>query len=452
MQHNVQQAFRITGLSALALITSALASGQAHAAGFQIKENSVKSMGSAFAGAGLRIDDASVVSNNPATMALFSGTTLQTDLSLIDVSFEAADMEGFDILGQPLSGGNGGEAGDLTPVPAVSFVQKFDNGAAFGAMFSAPFGLKTKYDSDWVGRYFADTSDVQIVDLTLAGAFEFNDHFSVGIGAILSHADVTLSKTIDFGTILMGQGAPVPFAQPQVADGFANMQAHDSGFGWLVGANFHPTDKLAIGLSYRSEIDYTLSGDADWTVPDNVRATFDAVGAGALFQDGEASAKLTTPSVLSLDMRYQATDALTIGASYAVTDWTALEEVRIDFAGPDPDSVEEFNWDETDFWSIGVDYKLNESWTLRAGYAYDETPTTLEHRTPRLPDEDRQWYSLGATWNVNEELEVNFAYTYLDLDTPEIGITTPPEQGGHSLFGTYDAEVQLFGISGQYHF
>ena len=40
-------------------------------------------------------------------------------------------------------------------------VHKFDNGTAIGAMVSAPFGLKTEYDRDWVGRYYAATSDVQ---------------------------------------------------------------------------------------------------------------------------------------------------------------------------------------------------------------------------------------------------------------------------------------------------
>ncbi|WP_167284871.1 OmpP1/FadL family transporter [Marilutibacter alkalisoli] len=449
----MQHVHRITRLSALALgITGALALGQAHASGFQLKENSVKSMGSAFAGAGVRTDDASVVVNNPATMTQFSGTTVQADVTVIDLNYKAGDLEGYDVLGRPLTGGDGGQAGDVTPVPAFSVVHKFDNGTAIGAMISAPFGLKTEYDRDWVGRYYAATSDVKIVDLTLSGAVDITDHFSVGIGAIFSHADVTLSKAVDFGTILMGQGVPLPFAQPQAADGFAKVQGDDTSFGWLIGANLRPTDKLAIGLSYRSEIDYELTGSVDWTVPGNVRATFDAVGAAALFQDGGVNAKLTTPSIMALDVRYQATDALSIGASYTETDWSSLREVRINFDGPDADSVEDFNWGDTRFWSVGVDYKLNEAWTLRAGYAYDETPTTFATRTPRLPDEDRRWYSLGATWTLSDALEVNFAYTYIDPDTPKIGLITPPQEGGHRLFGDFKGDAHLFGVSGQYRF
>ena len=92
-------------------------------------------------------------------------------------------------------------------------------------------------------------------------------------------------------------------------------------------------------------------------------------------------------------------------ADVAETGWESLREVRIDFANPDPDSVEPFDWNDTVFSSLGGEYKLNESFTLRAGVAYDETPTHIETRTPRLPDDDRSWYSIGATWKATEALE-----------------------------------------------
>ena len=123
-------------------------------------------------------------------------------------------------------------------------------------MISAPFGLKTEYDNGWQGRYFAQESAVEIVDLTLSAALDIvPDRFSVGAGLIYSRADVTLSQAVDFGTALFSNPAtrPLPFARPQAADGFAEVQGDDTGFGFIVGANFSPTDKLTIGLSYRSE-------------------------------------------------------------------------------------------------------------------------------------------------------------------------------------------------------
>ena len=446
------QQHRFTRLTALALgIAGALTLGQVHASGFQLKENSVKGMGAAFAGSGVDKTDTSVVKNNAATMARFEGTTFQIDATAIDLSYKFQGT-GTDALGRPLTGGNGGDAGDLSVVPAMSVIHKLDNGLAFGAMISAPFGLKTEYDDGWQGRYFAHTSDVKIVDLTLAAALDIvPDRFSVGAGLVYSHADVTLSKAVDFGTLLFSNPAtrPLPFAGPQAADGFAEVQGDDNGFGWTVGANFTPTDKLSIGLSYRSEVDYELQGSVDWTVPGNVAAVFGASPTTrALFKDGGVTAKLTTPDVTSVDVRYDFTDRFSMMASWAETGWESLREVRINFDNPDPDSVEPFDWRDTEFYSLGGEFKLNDSFTLRAGVAYDETPTHIETRTPRLPDDDRTWYSIGATWNATEALELNFGYTRVEPDGPKVDITA----SGSHLVGPFDGQADLYGVSAQYKF
>jgi long-chain fatty acid transport protein len=441
----------LTRVTALALgIAGALACGQAHAAGFQLKENSVKSQGTSFAGTAAKTGDSSVVTNNPAVMTQFEGTTVQADVTVIDLNYDFKGS-GTDPLGRPLTGNNGGNAGDITPVPALSVVHKLDNGVALGAMVSAPFGLKTEYDAGWVGRYAALKSEVKIVDLTLSGAVDITDRFSVGIGVIASRADVTLSRAVDFGSLLFANPAtrPLPFALPQAADGMAEVQGDDNGFGWLVGAHFRPTDKVSIGVSYRSEIDYELSGSADWTVPANVAGVFGSNPATApLFQDGGVTANLTTPSILNIGATWQVTDALMLSATYAETGWSSLREVRINFDNPDPDSVEPFEWKDTYFAALGAEYKLSDTWTLRGGVAYDETPTSLEHRTPRLPDANRIFYSVGATWAISEAFDVNFAYTRIEPRDPKIDTIS----GGSRVFGDFDGNANLFGVSAQYRF
>ena len=448
----MQHAHRLTRLSALALgIAGALAFGQVQASGFQLKENSVKSMGSAFAGSGVKTGDTSVVVNNPATMTQFEGTTVQADVTVIDLNYEFQGS-GTDALGQPLTGSNGGNAGDVTPVPALSIVHKLDNGLALGAMVSAPFGLKTEYEAGWVGRYFAQTSDVKVVDMTFSAALDIiPDHLSVGVGAIYSTADVTLSKAVDFGTLLFANPAtrPLPFARPQARDGFVEVQGDDSGFGWLAGVNLRPNDRFSVGLSYRSEIDYGLTGDADWTVPQDVAAVFGSSPMTApLFQDGGVTAQLTTPSITSVAATFDVTDRFMVMATWAETGWSSLREVRINFDNPDPDAVEPFEWEDTVFASVGAEYKLNDAWTLRGGVASDETPTSIEHRTPRLPDDDRLWYSIGATWQVSPALDVNLAYTRIEPDDPKVDIAS----GGSRIAGPFDGNANLFGVSAQYRF
>ncbi|MCC8364195.1 outer membrane protein transport protein [Lysobacter sp. A6] len=451
----------IIRISALAFaVAGALAAGQANASGFQLKENSVKAMGRAFAGSASATGDASVVVNNPAAMSTFKKTTVQADVTVVDLSF---DFSGGGVaaagspLQQPLTGGNGGDAGDTTPIPAISAIFPLgDSGVTVGAMVSAPFGLKTEYEPTWVGRYTAVESEVKTVDFTLSASFDFDAGVSFGLGLVYERAEATLSKAIDFGSSLCRAnpaGCNLLYA-PQRNDGFIEVEGDDTGIGWIMGMHVHATDNLGIGFSHRSEIDHNISGTADFTVPANT-APILAAGAPGQYVDTAGSAALTTPAVDTLSVTYGINDSWTILGDVSRTQWSSLREVAIVFGNPaqQPNpAVEEFRWEDTIFASLGAEWKLNDQWTFRAGYAEDQTPTRNDLRTPRLPDADRQWLSIGATWAPSENWEISGGYTRINADDPTINLAPSIGTSGSALQGVYSSSVNLWGLSGQYRF
>ncbi len=440
---------RLIQLTAVALgVSAALACAPAHAAGFQLKENSVKAMGRAFAGSAATAGDASVVVNNPAAMSQFDQNTVQTDVTAIDFSARFSGG-GTTAFGTALNGGDGGDAGELAAVPALSAIFPIgETGLTIGAMVSAPFGLKTEYDSDWVGRYHAIESDLQIIDLTLSASLDITERFSVGVGLIYERAEATLSNAIDFGTSLAAAG--VPGFAPQSADGMASVNGDDTGIGWIAGVHWRPTDQLWIGYSHRSEIDQDLAGTIDYTVPGNAAAVLTATGQIAGFTDQTGLAPLTTPSVDTISVSYAFSDRFTLMADYSRTDWHSLDAVTIFRANGAVVSNEPFNWEDSNFHSIGAEFMLSDALTLRAGVARDNTPTNDEARTPRLPDQNRDWISVGVTWNASDALEVSGGYTRILVDDPTVnGVLS----SSHSrLTGSYETDVNLFGVAAQYRF
>ncbi|MFO3707277.1 outer membrane protein transport protein, partial [Xanthomonas codiaei] len=102
-------------------IAGVLAVGQAHGAAFQLKENSAKGLGRAFAGSGSAPDDASIIVNNPAGMRQLDGRMFQADVSAIHFSAKFDPETANYANGAPVSGGNGGDAGMIAPVPAMYF-------------------------------------------------------------------------------------------------------------------------------------------------------------------------------------------------------------------------------------------------------------------------------------------------------------------------------------------
>lgn len=428
-------------------IVAALACGQSMASGFQIREDSVQAMSRSQAGSASAEGDAAVVANNPAAMTMFDKITAQTDVTAIDLSGTFTGG-GHDAIGQPLTGGNGGNAGDTTPVPAFHFILPVGNGFSLGASFTAPFGLKTQYDANWVGRYQALKSDVRTFDFTLAGAYKFNDMFSVGASVITQRIQAELTNAVDFGAILAGAGLAPAFL-PQSADGTASVKGNDTSVGWDVGLLFHPTPSTSIGLNYRSKINHTLSGHSNFNVPSSVQAVFGLIGSTA-FQNGPISASVSTPGVATFSVTQKLSDTFALSANIERTNWSTLKSLTVNFANPaQPASTEQFNWSDSMSYALGMDWKFAPEWVLRAGIARDETPTNNIDRDPRLPDNNRQLYSVGLGWQPSANASWNIGYSRINIDTPTVNNVSPT---GSTLVGKYSADANLFGVSGTFSF
>ena len=62
--------------------------------------------------------------------------------------------------------------------------------------------------------------------------------------------------------------------------------------------------------------------------------------------------------------------------------------------------------------ALGGTYNVDDKLTLRAGIAYDQAAAT-EHASAAIPDTDRTWYSVGATYKFTPNLSVDLGYAYL---------------------------------------
>ena len=60
----------------------------------------------------------------------------------------------------PAPKGDGGDAGSLTVVPSFYHAGRRPD-VRIGERINAPFGLKTEYDDDWMGRFVAIESELE---------------------------------------------------------------------------------------------------------------------------------------------------------------------------------------------------------------------------------------------------------------------------------------------------
>lgn len=475
----MQTASTIARLTLLAVgVAGALAAADANAAAFQLKENSAKGLGRAFAGSTSAEGDASVVATNPASMRLLEGTQIQGDVSAI--SFGAKFRgEGKYANGAPISGGNGGDAGMIAPVPAAYFHVPFgekDN-MHFGVSLTVPFGFKTEYDRDWVGRYNGVKTELQAIDLGAAFSYDVNPYLSFGASVFVERLDVDLTSAVDAGTAInasaqqraaatvLARGgtqaqaaaaarqAGIQVAQlgfsPGTADGYLRIKGDEMSVGYTLGMTVSPVEGTNIAFSYRSEVEHKITdGKADFTMTP-AAAAFLASAAPGTFVDSNGRATITLPASATVSVSHRVNDQWKIMADVSRTAWSKFDQVTVDYSSNQPDSVLPFHYRDTTFASIGTEYRLNDQLTLRGGLAYDQTPTTDAHRDVRVPDTTRKWLSLGLTYAPSEKMEYSVGYTHLFTKDPNVNSTSAT---ANTVTGKYKVTGDVLAASMQYKF
>jgi len=242
---------------------------------------------------------------------------------------------------------------------------------------------------------------------------------------------------------------------PQHADGKSTLNGDDISYGYNFGFIYQATDADRIGLAYRSEIRHSLEGDASFDAPAAFRAMLTAQSSpiNRLFTDSSIEADLDLPASLSLAYRHTFDGNITLLADVTRTFWSSFETLRVTFDNPvQPDVAVDESWDDVNRYALGLDYRVDEKLVLRAGIALDESPVPdTAHRTARIPDSDRRWYSLGAGYRVHKTFTVDFGYSHLDFDDAPVrsGESSPK---AYLLDGSYESDVDVFSLQGTWHF
>jgi long-chain fatty acid transport protein len=437
------------------IITTALLTGaaiSAYANGFALNEQSTSGLGNAFAGGGAVAEDASTIFFNPAGMTYLPDNQVVLAGHAIRSSAKFNNSGSHSSSGKATQGGDGGDAGDWGFVPNIYFSKALNENVRFGIGINAPFALKSDYDEGWVGRYQAQKSEINSININPSIAYKASDKISLGLGFSAMHMDAELANAVDFGTIcaaapLGGCGIGATFQQN---DGFARVQGDSWGYGWNAGAIFQIADATRLSLAYRSSVHQKLKGNADFN---NVPAAFalsPALTAG--FANGSVSAELTTPDSASTSIFHQINHQWDVMADLTWTHWSNFKDLTVTRtsgvqAGRSLSSVPA-NWDNTIRASLGASYRYNNALKLRTGLAYDQSPVSSEFSTPRTPFTDRTWLSFGANYRFTSTSSVDFGYTHVFVNNAFLNKTTDTSIAAlrDTVKGSYDNNVNIFSV------
>lgn len=373
-----------------------VASQNVFAAGFYIQEQSVRGLGYAFAGSTTSIDDASTVYFNPAGMTKLDTAQLNAGVHLL-IPDGDLNNTGTTVPPGQILGGSGGNPYSLSPVPNLYGVMPLSEQIWGGIGVSAPFGLSNEYNSGWFGRYDATDTSLTTINISPALAVKATDWLSLGAGFDVQYAEADLRSAV-----FVGAGN----------EGESKLEGDDWSYGYNIGAQIKPFEHTEIGLHYRSAIGHELDGKI--TVAGTGTAADGVIG---------GMAELDLPDIATFGIAHDVTDQTRLMGQATWFGWSTFEDITaVNDLGAVASSVVQ-NYRNTWAFAIGVEHDVNEEWTVRAGYQFDQTPTVDTHRTARTPDGDRNWFSGGVTYKLNDNIDLDFAATYIDVGNESINVT-----------------------------
>lgn len=387
-----------------------LAANPAWAGSFQLNERSTKALGASLAGSVSAASDITFIGFNPAALSQVKTMSLGGSFALVAPISEATVRTGASAGAQADA-----DSARLVPGNAAGFRPFADLGLVFGFAAYSPFGLVTKYPNTFPSAFDAITSELTTINVSPMVAYEVMPGLSFGAALNILYVDARLTS------------------------GFLNLDGSTVDFGFSVGAHWEPVKGTKLGLAWHQGHDISIDG---------------AHQSAILGTSAEAVVSSNLPGYMLAGITQDITEDFRVMGEFRYIRWSAFSSIDVEtpsFPPPLNSLSEEQNYEDAYFGAIGAEADfMDDRLVLRAGVAYDDTPTTDEFRTPRVPDANRLWLSAGASFSPNDHMTLDISYSYLyALDTSTVEIRNGPAAGD---IVEYDGGAHILSLGAELRF
>ena len=377
-----------------------IASAPASAGGFYLQEQSVRGWGRANSG---EVADTGAASLwwNPAAIAgtehkeavfgltgVLPSGRVSNQGTLIDRPGAApAPVGGQQAMRDPVLKG---------ALPTNAAAMRIGDRVAIGLAVSSPFSFTTDYDDDGWQRYSTIRTRLITIDLQPSIAVQATDWLSLGAGLNIEYSDAYLSSAL-------------PNLAPGSGDGKLILKGKGWDLGWSAGLQIRAAERLTLGLAYKSAVKHHLKGSVE------IRGLTGALAGRNI--EAPTTVDFTTPWQLIAGARAGVTERTILNVQVVHFGWSEFE--RLDLGAPLNSFIPQ-GYKDTWSFAFGVDQRMNERLTLRAGVQLDGTPTRDVRRDPRVPDADRVTYAAGGSLRVSDHLTLEGAASLTDFESSAI--------------------------------
>ncbi|MBK6347793.1 MAG: outer membrane protein transport protein [Bacteroidales bacterium] len=305
---------------------------------------------------------------------------------------------------------------------------KINDRLSAGLAVNTPYGNSLSWGKDWDGRYLIQDLSLRAIFFQPTLSYKVNDWLGIGAGFVFATGKFDLTKAL-----------PVTGAN---GDGSVNLNGSTTAMGYNVGVMIQPTEKLSIGIDYRSEISMEVSGaEAKFTVPSTLAGNFPA--------DNKFSTTLPLPANLDFGLSYNVSEDLMIGLSLNYVFWSVYDSLIFDFETNTPalpDSKNPRLYEDKLIVRLGGEYTINDKFAIRAGGYYDPSPVNEEYFSPETPSLNNLGLTAGLSYKPVEKLSIDLSFLYI------MGAEADKQYTPDNFGGTFKSRVYIPGFGLTYNF
>lgn len=400
------------GRCAAVIVGLVAAAGTAEAGGFAVREQSTVFLGSAYAGAAAGGALSSMYWNSAATAQL-PGLNSESSYTLI---LPQSDVTVTAINGRAIPPSGSGDIGIDAVAGATYGSYQLSSDLWIGIGLNAPFGLGTKPENiNYTGSVLGRTTKFFSFNANPTLAYRIAPGITVGAGVQIEYGR---------GKLQFATGSPTgPTTQ---------FRGDDVAVGGTAGILFEPAAGTSIGVGYRSQLNHELEGTF---------YTFSPLGQFGV----PATAEVNLPDIVTVSLRQEIAPNMRLLGTVEWTNWSRFENLTLKASAPVGTLSIPANWSDGWFFSGGGEYDYSSSLTLRGGVAYEISPVDdPTKRFTTIPDSDRVWLNIGASYRWSEATTIDIAFSHVFLQD-ETFARSPI--GSPLVFsGNVESDIDLFSI------
>ena len=404
--------------------------------GFAVRTQSLVTLGMSQAGTATGAGGLGTMIHNPATLSTSTGRLVEMATAVVMPAGSFDGISSTNLFGASNSGGDG--SGEHVPGPLPSFYVGLDiaDGLRAGLAMTPLYGLSSHYADDWSGRYHAIDSELVsfVVQPTLS--WQATPWLALGAGLQVQYMRSRSTVAVDFGSIDAALTGGAFGGAPGLNDG--GLEATLEGFaaGFSIGALLSPAPGTRIGIGFRSAIDQSLDGDAEFGVGGPVGAGLSAA-TGAFVNTG-ASSDVRLPASLYVGVQQQLGAGVTAYADLNWMGWGRIDALVLDFDNPAQEqAVTRLPWDDAIYAAFGLSWNVDDRLTLRAGAAYDQGPGRNGGASVAIPDGNSLYATTGLSYRLTETMLLDAALGA--VFTEDVDVVARTSDPGGTFRGDFSA-------------